>query len=95
MDSIIDGLAFFVVAKNKPGGAERRFFYLCEHYFNEGDSPYLITNSELYNNLPTENFLDSNVFKMKLNGHKLLAPFRYIFNSLFYIHKNNIKHVHF
>ena len=95
MDSIIDGLAFFVVAKNKPGGAERRFFYLCEHYFSGGKSPYLITNSELFNSLPTENLLDSNVFKMKLNGHKLIAPFKYILNSLYYIHKKNIKHVHF
>jgi glycosyltransferase involved in cell wall biosynthesis len=95
VDSIINSSAFFVVAKGKPGGAERRFFYLCEYYLNKGDTPYLITNSELFNNLPTDNLLDNNIFKMKLDGHKFIAPFKYIFNSLSYIRKNNIKHVHF
>ena len=85
MDSIINSSAFFVVAKKNPGGAERRFFYLCDHYFKKGNSTYLITNSELFNNLPTENLLDSNVFKMKLEGHKFIAPIKYIFNSLRYI----------
>lgn len=95
MDSIINSSAFFVVAKGKPGGAERRFFYLYEYYLNKGDVPYLIINSELFNSLPTEKLSNSNIFKMKLNGHKFIAPIKYIFYSIVYIHKNKIKHVHF
>jgi glycosyltransferase involved in cell wall biosynthesis len=95
VDSEINNLAFFVVAKNKPGGAERRFFYLCEQFFSNGDTPFLITNSELFNNLSTENILERNVFKMKLGGHKFIAPIRYIFNAICYVRKKNIKHIHF
>jgi glycosyltransferase involved in cell wall biosynthesis len=95
VDSIINQSAFFVLAKGKPGGAERRFFYLYEYYLDKGNTPYLITNSELLNNLSGDKSLNKNVFKVKLNGHKFIAPLRYIFNSLSYIHKNKIKHVHF
>lgn len=95
MASVINSSAFFVVAKNKPGGAERRFFYLFKYFLSKGDTPHLITNSELFDNLITENLLHRNVFKMKLNGHKFIVPLRYIFNALRYIRKKNIKHVHF
>lgn len=95
MASVINSTAFFVVAKNKPGGAERRFFYLFKHFLNKGSTPHLITNSELFDYLLTENFVGNNIFKMKLNGHKFIVPLIYIFNAIVYIHKKKIKHVHF
>jgi len=95
VDSIINSSAFFVLAKGKPGGAERRFFYLYEYYISKGKTPHLITNSELFNSLPSEKLLGANVFKKKLNGHRLIAPLKYIFSSLWYIRKENIKHIHF
>lgn len=95
MDSIINNSAFFVVAKGKPGGAERRFFYLYEYYFNKGDNPHLIINSELLMSLSIKRMSNENIFKMTLNGNKLIVPLKFIFHSIDYIRKNNIRHVHF
>ncbi|QSX36030.1 glycosyltransferase [Shewanella sedimentimangrovi] len=95
MDSIINKTAFFVISKGKPGGAERRYYYLYEYYLSKGKVPLLITNTELFDSLSVDGLLDTNVFNMNLKGSRFIAPFKFIFSSLLYIRKNNVKHVHF
>ncbi len=95
MDSIINNTAFFVISKGKPGGAERRFYYLYEYYISKGKVPHLITNTELFNTLSVAKFSDANVFDVKLEGNKIISSLRFIVSSLLYIKKHKVKHVHF
>jgi glycosyltransferase involved in cell wall biosynthesis len=94
LDSIINKSAFFIVSKGKPGGAERRFFYLYEYYLEKGNEPHLIINSELLNSLSKDK-LFSKSFSSSLEGRGVIAPLKFIFNSLRYIRANNIQHVHY
>ncbi|MFA0006053.1 glycosyltransferase [Vibrio splendidus] len=95
MDSIINHTAFFVISKGKPGGAERRFYYLYEHFINKNKLPYLITNSELFDSLSPDSLSKKNVFKTRLNCYGVFGSLKYILDTLRYIRNNNIKHVHF
>jgi glycosyltransferase involved in cell wall biosynthesis len=93
MDELINNTAFFLLAKNKPGGGERRFLYLYEYYLKKNYSPYLIANNELLDNLNVA--FNKRVFSEKLNGIIIFSEFYFILNALIFIKKENIKHVHF
>ncbi|WP_345867277.1 glycosyltransferase [Shewanella algae] len=95
MDSIINSTAFFVISKGKPGGAERRFYYLYEYYLSKGKLPHLITNTELFNALSVGKISDENVLDVKLKGNKVISSIKILISSLLYIKKHKVKHVHF
>lgn len=92
---MINQTAFFAIAKNKPGGAERRFFFLFEYFHSTGKAPYLITNEELWNNLSDAKFPIANTFKESLSGNKVIAGLVFAVKSLQFIRHHKIKQVHF
>ena len=96
MDSIINKTAFFFVSRDVPGGAERRFFYLFQYLIEQGKSPHLIMNSELYEFLLKSSFDNKrNIFMTKLCKNRYFGALDFIVRSLLYIRQKKITHVHF
>lgn len=92
--------AIFFVAKNNPGGAERRFHYMYEEWRKKSNKIFLITNSELLFNLKDANAVsDRNLFQSNLVGKGKLANVLlfFLFNVrvLLFIKKENIRKIHF